>query len=199
MRLRLVVIPTVIALLAGAAVATAAGSGSRYVAISTYEEKGVARTDALRYVLRTRYIAPGSWRLASARRGTTTRRFGPVGSCRFRITVTSRSVADADEPAVRRVTRLLPVTGRYLRDDGTHGNAAWRVTRATGSDKVTGMLVKPASTVRTQPPGKRVWLELRAVGRPDPRTECHSGGPRSVAAGFATILATGSLGGFQPR
>ena len=51
------------------------------------------------------------------------------------------------------------------------------------------MLVRPAPTVRTQPAGKRVWLELKAFGRVDPKIECHAGGPRSVAAAFGDLLA----------
>ncbi len=93
---------------------------------------------------------------------------------------------------------LLPATRRYLREQGTRNNSAWRVIRATGSDTTTGILVRPAPSVRAQPPGKRVWLELRAVGTADPTTECHSGGPRSIASAFGVMLATGALGGFEP-
>jgi len=184
-------------LLAGAV--TTAGAAARYVAVSGYSERPVAGAPSIAYVLRTFYIAPTSWKAQKAKRNTTTRRFGPVGSCKIKITVTARAVADADEPAAARVARLLPAPGRYLHDEGTRRSAAWRVVRATGSRTITGMLVRPAPTVRTQPPGKRVWLELKAVGVADPRVECHSGGPRSVAAAFGNMLAAGALGGFQSR
>jgi hypothetical protein len=149
--------------------------------------------------VRSFYIAPASWKAVKAKRDAITRRFGPTGSCRIRITVTARAVADADESAAARVTRLLPATSRYLHDEGTRRAAAWRVIRDRGTRTITGMLVRPATTVRTQPPGKRIWLELKAVGKVDPKVECHAGGPRSAAAQFGDLLAAGSLGGFQPR
>ncbi len=186
-----------LALLAG--VATAADGDRRYVGISGFAERPVTGAPSTTYVLRTSYIVPGSWKAAKAKRRAITRRFGPVGSCRIKITVTGRAVADVDEPAASRVTRLLPASGRYVHDEGTRRSAAWRVIRARGSDTITGLLVRPAPTVRTQPQGARVWLQLRAVGRVDPKVECHSGGPRSVAGAFGDLLAAGSLGGFQPR
>jgi hypothetical protein len=186
-----------VALLAGAA--TAAGAQSRYVGLRGYSEGPVAGAPDVSYVLRTSYIAPGSWKAAKAKRDAITRRFGPVGSCKIAVTVTARAVADADETAAGRVARLLPASGRYLHDEGTRNSAAWRVTRGTGSKTITGMLVRAAPSVRTQPSGKRVWLELVAVGTVDPAVECHAGGPRSVAAAFGDLLAVGSLGGFQPR
>jgi hypothetical protein len=73
------------------------------------------------------------------------------------------------------------------------------VIRPRGTKTIIGMLVRPAPSVRTQPPGKRVWLELKAVGKIDPKVECHAGGPRSVATAFGDLLAAGALGGFQPR
>lgn len=108
-------------------------------------------------------------------------------------------VAGAAEPAAARVERLLPAADRYVHDEGTRGPAAWRVIRATGSKTITGILTRPAPSVRTQPADKRVWLELKAVGRVDPKVECHAGGPRTIAAQFGTMLAGGALGGFQPR
>ena len=187
----------ILALLAG--FAATAGAASRYVGITGFAERPVAGAPSIAYVLRTFYIAPGSWKAAKSPRNATTRRFGPVGSCKIKITLTARAVADADEPAAARVARLLPTTGRYLHDEGTRRTAAWRVIRSSGSKTITGMLVRPAPTVRTQPPGGRVWLELKAVGKVDPTVECHAGGPRSVAAAFGDLLAAGSLGGFQPR
>jgi hypothetical protein len=182
-----------------AGVAAVAAADSRYVAISGYSEGPVVGAPTTTYALRASYLAPAKWKAAKAKRGAITRRFGPVGSCKFKITVKARAVADVTETAATRVTRLLPASRRYLREEGTRNNSAWRVIRATGSDTTTGILVRPAPSVRAQPPGKRVWLELRAVGTADPTTECHSGGPRSVASEFGVILATGALGGFEPN
>jgi len=43
----------------------------------------------------------------------------------------------------------------------------------------------------------RVWLEVRFSATPDPRTECHAGGPRTVGAQTGDALATAAVGGFQ--
>jgi len=196
MRTRIPATLAILALLAGAA--TSADAAQRYLGITGISEGPVAGAPETSYVLRVSYIAPASWKAAKAERGATTRRFGPVGSCRIKITVTARAVADIDEPAPARVARLLPASGRHLHDVGIRNSSAWRVTRATATKRITGMLVRPAPTVRTQPAGKRIWLELRAVGKVDPAVECHAGGPRSVAAAFGDLLATGALGGFEP-
>jgi len=195
MRTPIITTLLILALLAG----VAGPAQPRYVGIRGSVERPVVGAPSIGYVLRTSYIAPGSWKAAKAARNATTRRFGPVGSCKIKITLTARAVADADEPAAARVVRLLPIPARYLHDEGTRRTAAWRVVRSSGSRTITGMLVRPAPTVRTQPPGGRVWLELKAVGKIDPTVECHAGGPRSVAAAFGDLLAAGSLGGFQPR
>lgn len=197
MRTPLICTLLTVATLAGAV--STAGAESHYAGIRGYSEGPVADAPSITYVVRSFYIAPASWKAAKAKPDATTRRFGPVGSCKIRITVTARAVADADESAAARVTRLLPATGPYLHDEGTRRSSAWRVIRDRGTRTITGMLVRPATTVRTQPPGKRVWLELTAVGKVDPTVECHAGGPRSVAAAFGDLLAAGSLGGFQPR
>jgi hypothetical protein len=186
-----------VTLLAGAT--ATAGADSRYLGISGYSEAPVEGAPDINYVVRTSYIVPASWNAAKAKRGAITRRFGPFGSCRYRMTVTARAIADAGETPVARVTRLLPATRQYLRDEGTRGGVAWRVIRVKGTDDIIGKLVRPAPTVLAQPQGKRVWLELNSVGRPDPATECHAGGPRSVAAGFGDMLAAGALGGFASR
>jgi len=179
-------------------VAGTAHAQKRYVGYSGYSEKPVAGAEAMSYVLRARYVLPANWRTSKPASAVLTRRFGPVGSCRIRVTVTGRAIADADETAAARVARLLPAG--ILADEGTRGNAAWRVVRERGGARtVIGLLVKPAPTVRTPPPGKRVWIELRAVGLIDQKVECHSGGPRTTADAFGDMLAGARLGGFQPR
>lgn len=197
MRNALTCLLTTAALVAAtAAIASAAG---RYVAYSGFLEGPVAGAPTSTYDLRSRYIAPATWKAAKAKPGAVVRRFGPVTSCRIAVTIAARAVADADEAAAARVDRLLPSSPRFVYDEGTRQSAAWRVVRDTSAGTITGMLVRPAPTVRSQPPGQRIWLELRASGRVDPRTECHAGGPRTVAAAFGDLLAAGSLGGFQPR
>jgi hypothetical protein len=163
---------------------------------SGFQDVRVAGADQTSYRLRLAYTVPGSWRVRGRVNGLA-RTFGPIGSCRFAVRVSARAVADADETAAARVARLLPTTGPRLLDTGTRSNAAWRVGRATGSQAVTGVLVRPAPTVRTQPAGGRVWLEVRLSATPDPRTECHAGGPRSVGAQSGDALATAAIGGFQ--
>lgn len=199
MRNPLIALLLAAALLAGGTLAIASSSSSRYVAVSGYRTAPVAGATSTSYTVRDRYIVSSTWRAAKAKRDATTRRYGPVGSCRIRITIRARSVAAADEPAADRVARLLKTSTRYVYDVGTRQNAAWRVIRDTKAQTITGMLVRPAPTVRSQPAGKRVWLELKAFGRVDPKVECHAGGPRSIAAAFGDLLASGSLGGYQPR
>jgi hypothetical protein len=113
------------------------------------------------------------------------------------VRITSRAVADVAEPAADRVARLAPETGRRLLDVGTRSDAAWRVVRPTGSQAISAVLVRPAPTVKTQPAPGRVWLEVRIAATPDPRTECHSGGPRTVGAEAGDALATARVGGFE--
>jgi hypothetical protein len=179
--------------------ATTAGAEAPYVGVRGHSERPVAEAPSITYVLRTSYIAPASWKATKAKRDATTRRFGPVGSCKIKITVTARAVADVDESAAARVIRLLPTGRQRAHDEGTRRSAAWRVIRPRGTKTIIGMLVRRAPSVRTQPPGKRVWLELRAVGNIDPNVECHAGAPRNVATAFGDMLAVGALGGFQPR
>ena len=178
------------------AAATASGAGSNRIRGSgEVEVDGAAGT---RYVIRTTYTVPSSWKPIGRRRaGKLTHRFGPIGSCRIRVTISGVAVADAAEDSVARVTRLLPGTGRGLLDHGTRTNAAWRVVRASNRG-VDALLVKPAPTVRQQPAPRIVWIELRAVAAIDSRTECHSGGPRTVATQLGDAFAAARVGGFAP-
>ena len=179
------------------AATTTAVAAPMFVGVSGFaDESPVVGAPTIKYTLRSSYIAPAKWKAAKAKKDAITRRYGPIGTCKFKLVITSRAIADVREPSAARVVRLLPATGRYVRDQGTRGTAAWRVIRDRGSDLTTGILTKTATTIRTQPAGGVVWLELRAVATP--AASCHSGGPREVAAGIATVLATGSLGGFEP-
>jgi hypothetical protein len=152
---------------------------------------------ALTYRLRLSYTVPGTWHTRGKPSGLS-HTFGPIGSCRFTLRVRARAVADAaGQDAATRAARLLPSTGRLLLDDGTRRNAAFRVVQAPSTDIVTGLLVRPAPTVRHQPAGGRVWLEVRFTGTPDPSRECHAGGPRSLGQQTGDALATAVAGGFE--
>jgi hypothetical protein len=178
------------------AVATASGAGSNRV--RGYGDVAVQGTTGTRYVVRTTYAVPSSWRRLGRRNALKlTHRFGPIGSCRIRVTISGAAVADAPEDSVARVTRLLPAAGRSLLDHGTRTNAAYRVVRAStrGAD---ALLVKPAPTVRQQPAPLIVWLELRAIAVIDSRTECHAGGPRTVGTLIGDAFAAARVGGFEP-
>lgn len=187
-----------VALLAAVAVADALPATAATVRVqrfSGFQDRAVSGAQT-RYRLRLSYVVPATWRQRGRANGLA-RTFGPIGSCRFTVRVTARAVTDADEPAASRVARLVPQTGRLLLDAGTRGDGAWRVARTSGASTVTGLLVRPAPSVRTQPATGRVWLELRVTATADPRRECHSGGPRTIGTQTGDALATAAIGGFQ--
>jgi hypothetical protein len=193
---RILVAALLLATTLAAAVPAAQGATVRVQRFSGFQDVPVTGAQRTRYRLRLAYTVPGTW---PGRRGASglSRSFGPLGSCRFTVRVSARAITDAAEPAATRVARLAPAVGGRLLDVGTRTNRAWRVVRATESQSVTGLLVRPAPTVKTQPPGGRVWLEVRFRATPDPRTDCHAGGPRTVGAQTGDALATATLGGFQ--
>jgi hypothetical protein len=90
-----------------------------------------------------------------------------------------------------------PVEGGQVADSGTRRNFAWQVLRPRGSTAVTGLLERPAPTVKAQPAGARVWLEVRFSARPQARRECPTGILRVVAAQTGDALATAAVGGFE--
>jgi hypothetical protein len=194
MRRLLIPATLLIALLATAL--PAHGATVRVQRFSGFQDVRVAGAQQTAYRLRLAYTVPGTWRVRGRATGLT-RTFGPIGSCRFTVRVTARAVTDAPEAASARVARLLPTTGPRLLDVGTRSNAAWRVARPVGAQAVSGLLVRPAPSIRTQPAGGQVWLEVRFSATPDPRTECHAGGPRTVGAQTGDALATAVVGGFQ--
>ena len=184
-----------LAAVALAAAGPAQGATVRVQRFSGFQDVRVA-SSPLQYRLRLAYVVPSTWHQRGRANGLS-RTFGPFGSCRFTARVTARAVTDVAEPAASRVARLVPQTGPLLLDSGTRSNAAWRVARTSGSDVVTGMLVRPAPSIRTQPSPRRLWLEVRVRATPDPRRECHIGGPRTVGAQTGDALATAVVGGFQ--
>jgi hypothetical protein len=177
------------------AVAPAHGATVRVQRFSGFQDVTVAGTTT-KYRLRLAYVVPSTWRRRGRPNGLS-RTFGPIGSCRFTVSVRVRAVLGANETAAVRVARLLPASGGLLLDNGTRTNRAWRVARTSGSSTVTGLLERPAPSVRTQPAGGRAWLEVRFTARADPSRECHSGGPRTVGAQTGDALATAVVGGFQ--
>jgi hypothetical protein len=194
--MRRLLIPAALSIAMLVAALPAQAATVRVQRFSGFQDVRVSGASQVRYRLRLLYTVPGTWRVRGRASGLT-RTFGPIGSCRFTVRVSARAVADASETAAARVARLLPVTGPRLLDAGTRANGAWRVARSTGSQAVTGLLVRPAPSVKTQPAGGRVWLEVRFSATPDPRTECHAGGPRTVGAQSGDALATAAVGGFQ--
>jgi hypothetical protein len=164
--------------------------------VTGFGEVAVKGSKNIRYVVRIRYAVPRSWRQMGRRTGLR-HRFGPIGSCHIRVTISASAIADLREDAVDRVTRLLPGAGHSVLDYGTRTNAAYRVVRALNGKGVDGLLVKPAPTVRQEPAPRIVWIELRARAVIDQRTECHAGGPRTVGGLIGDAFAAARLGGFQ--
>jgi hypothetical protein len=173
----------------------AQGATVRVQRFSGLQDVTVAGTQA-KYRLRLAYTVPGKWPVRGKANGLS-RTFAPIGSCRFTLRVTTRAVTGPSEPAAARVARILPASGPLLLDTGTRSNAAWRVVRTSGSSTVTGLLERPAPSVKTQPAGARVWLEVRFSAVADPGRECHIGGPRTVGDETGDALATAAVGGFQ--
>jgi hypothetical protein len=177
------------------AVVPAQGATVRVQRFSGFRDLTIAGTQA-HYRLRLAYVVPATW----PRRGTgsaVTRSFGPIGSCRFTVRMTARAVTGPAESAAARVERVQPSSGGTVLDSGTRRNFAWSVLRARGSNTVTGLLERPAPSMKTQPAGARAWLEVRFTARADASRECHSGGPRTVGAQTGDALATAAVGGFQ--
>jgi hypothetical protein len=189
-------IPAAVLVVAALAAAVPAqGATVRVQRFSGFQDVTVVNSP-LRYRLRLSYVVPSTWRQRGRANGLA-RTFGPIGSCRFTARVRGRVVRGETETAATRVARLVPQTGRLLLDAGTRSNAAWRVARTSGSDTVTGVLVRPAPSIRTPDADGPAWLELRITATADPRRECHIGGPRTVGAQAGDALATAVIGGFQ--
>jgi hypothetical protein len=173
----------------------AQGATVRVQRFSGFQDVTVAGTQTT-YRLRLAYVVPGTWRQRGRANGLT-RTFGPIGSCRFTVRVTARAVTGPNETATARVEAALPIASGTVLDSGNRRDFAWGVLRRRGTATVIGVLERPAPSVRTQPAGARVWLEVRFTATPDPSRECHSGGPRTVGAQSGDALATAVAGGFQ--
>jgi hypothetical protein len=184
-------------LLALVAAAPAAADTVRYQRFRGLEDVTVAGAQVNPYRLRLSYRLPATWHARGKASGVA-RTFGPVGrSCRFTVRVSARAVADAaGQTAGTRLAGVLPAKGRALLDQGTRRNAAWRIVRGAGSD-FTGLLVRPAPTVREQPANGRVWLEVRFSARADPSASCNIGRARVPIQQTGDALATAEVGGFD--
>jgi len=158
---------------------------------SGFQDVRVTGASQTRYRLRLAYTVPGTWRVRG-RAGGLTRTFGPIGSCRFTVRVSARAVADASETAAARVARLLPVTGPRLLDVGTRSNAAWRVARPTGSQAVTGLLVRPAPSVtRAAAAGDGPGRWICTTPGCGPNSAASTTSTRSVRAVVVTVAPAG--------
>ena len=173
----------------------AQGATVRVQRFSGFQNVTVASTQKP-YVLRLRYTVPSTWRRRGRANGLS-RSFGPIGSCAFTVRVSARATTAPDAPAATHLEPLL-TTGARRADSGERNSFAWVVVRPRGSSAVTGVLARRAPSVRTQPTGGRVWLEVRFAATPNPRRECHAGGPRTIATQIGDALATTAVGGFEP-
>lgn len=171
-----------------AVVAHAASRSPAPTSHSGYTIKGTTTVGALKVNYRAQALLPASLRRRSANGGPVLR-FGPIGSCRFNLSVSARVVArSGDETAADRVARLRPAaSSANIYAQGTRDSAAWRVVRLKGSPRVRGIYVNPANLQTTNAidgPRVRAWLEVRGTAN-DHADECHSGGPRYVGASLA--------------
>jgi len=147
--------------------------------------------------VRERIIVPRTWKRTSSL-NTRVARFNTNNSCRHKVTFRPRLIQAPDVPATERAAALTPAPATNVRTSGTRGSAAFRVIRQRGTADVTGVLVQPLSSrYAGAPAGQRIYAEIVAVGLADPRTECHSGGPRGVGDAFGDAFAiSGAAGGF---
>lgn len=115
------------------------------------------------------------------RNGGPVLRFGPIGSCRFNLSISADvDTRDPDESASEHVARLLPARSDFIYARGTRNSAAWRVVRLRGTANVRALWALPVN-LRTgaafDAPTTPAWLELRGTAN-EHTDECHSGGPR---------------------
>lgn len=170
------------------------------VRISGFGDVAVRGSAGLTGALRVSYVFPRTWKRTSRRTSRTLRLLTP-SSCGHVATLTPSLMQGAGQSAAARAAALLPATGRYVLDSGTRRGSAFRVVRDRRSSTVRGVLVTPlpASSSPGVPTGQTVYAQISAIATANPRRECHSGGPRSVATAFGDTFAIGSAGGFVNR
>lgn len=161
-----------------------------------YTLAGVSRIDSATVGFRAYAILPR--RLPDRTvNGSPALRFGPIGSCRFNLSISAKVVERVPgETATARAAALLPAGSRYVNAQGTRASASWRVIRVRGSAKVRGIYLTPANvgtSLLLGTPITPVWLQVRAAAN-DHVEECHSGGPRyigdSLAVAFGAMTGT---------
>ncbi len=178
------------------------GSSSPQTRYSSQGEVAVAGADGRRGYVRTKFVLPATWRRDSSLNAQTLR-FDTRNSCHHKVTFTPRMAQGEPQSAEARAAASVPGPSRYLLASGTREGAAFRVVRDPGGSGVTGILVQPlpASSSPGTPESATVYAELRARATADPKLECHSGGPRTVATTIGDAFGAGSAGGFvlHPR
>lgn len=193
----------ILAIGGGSAVAASKWYGkSSGAALNAYSGSGtvsVADSAGRTGTVRAHYLLPRKWkRDSSLSRQTLKLKTG--NSCGHTVTFTPRLVLAAESAsATVRAEELLPASSAYVRAYGTREGAAFRVIRVKGSSSVRGVLVQPLSDrfAEGMPNFHKVYAEISASAKADPKKECHSGGPRTVADSIADSFATaGAVGGF---
>ena len=198
MRTRLVLTSlfALVAVLAATTTAPAQGPVPTPTAYNKYTLSGTSTVGTVRAGFRAYALLPKSLPDRTANGGPVLR-FGPIGSCRFNLSISAKVVARGPaETAQERTVRLRPASRQYVYAEGTRASAAWRVIRVKGTANVQGIYIAPGS-VRTGPqfdsPSIPAWIEVRATAN-DHVSECHSGGPRyigdSLAEAFGAMTST---------
>lgn len=185
-------------LLAGIAAQVAHAQLSRAPRTTPYERytiQGATGLDDLKVNWRAYPLLPSSLR-DRTRNGGAVLRFGPIGSCRFNLSVFGQIVPrrEGDDAAAHNAERL-PAGRQYVYAHGTRASAAWRVIRVKGSANVRGIWTLPVNLRTTNAfdgSTKPAWLEIRGIAN-EHTDECHSGGPRYI--GDSLARAFGAMSG----
>jgi hypothetical protein len=176
--------------------ATALAASNKPTPYGRYTLSGSTKLSGLTVGYRAYALLPSKLPDKTANGGPVLR-FGPIGSCKYQLSISIRVVPrDGSESASQRTARLLAADGQYVYAEGTRGPASWRVIRVKGSASVRCIYELPAAvaaSIQFGSPTKPVWVEVRGTGT-EPVTECHSGGPRFIGAtladGFGAMTST---------
>jgi hypothetical protein len=188
MRTRAITITAVIAALAVPATALAASDTYRAYSFAQPASQGRAVEKPLDEFLATanaRVVIRSDWKRLSAPAGRLKFSFRNNRSCGYTITFRVRTRAADDGSAEDYVTGALkaPSSG-YVLDKGTHGAAAFRVTRLRTTDGTIKLsaLYSRVLTKRDDiaPEGKVIWSDIVVSATSAKGNECHSGTYREV-------------------
>ena len=181
MRRHLRLIPLALLLvIAAAQIAEAQGARApRTTPFERYTIQAATTLDALKVNWRAYPLLPSKLRDRTANGGSVLR-FGPIGSCRFNLSISGRVVARAEgESASVHAASALPAGSQYVYTQGTRESAAWRIIRVKGTANVRGIWTLPVSLRTTNAfngPTKPAWLEVSGAAA-EHTQECHSGWP----------------------